>query len=51
MKKNIRWAEFPLPYYTFIKIVIKKLKLFGIKNVTEWDAPDQRVRGVTTVRK
>jgi hypothetical protein len=39
MKKFSKYGEFPLPYYTFAKIVIKKLKYFGISNITEWKGP------------
>lgn len=36
LKRRTLHGEFPLPYYTFVKIVIKKLKYIGISSVTEW---------------
>jgi hypothetical protein len=32
----IKLADLPLPYFTYAKIIIKKLKYFGIKNATDW---------------
>ncbi len=39
LRKSTKYATFPLPYYTFSKIIIKKLKSLRVSNVTNWIAP------------